>query len=53
MYFVGLDIVGNKIMEINVFSPGALPQASALNEEDYTTVIIENLEKKVSLNKRN
>ncbi|MGY5254254.1 ATP-grasp domain-containing protein [Sphingobacterium spiritivorum] len=53
MYFVGLDIVGNKIMEINVFSPGALPQASALNEEDYTTVIIENLEKKVSLSNRN
>jgi glutathione synthase len=45
MYFVGLDIVGDKIMEINVFSPGALPQASELNGEDYTTAILEHLEK--------
>ncbi|WP_270087623.1 glutathione synthase [Sphingobacterium sp. SYP-B4668] len=45
MYFVGLDIVGDKIMEINVFSPGALPQASELNGVDYTTAILEDLER--------
>jgi len=47
MYFVGLDIVGDKIMEINVFSPGALGQASRLNDVDYSTVVIENLENKI------
>ncbi|WP_140938270.1 ATP-grasp domain-containing protein [Sphingobacterium lumbrici] len=47
MYFVGLDIVGDKIMEINVFSPGALGQASRLNHVDYSTAVIENLENKV------
>ncbi len=44
MYFVGLDIIGDKIMEINVFSPGALLQASELNGEDYATAIIKDLE---------
>lgn len=48
MYFVGLDIVGDKIMEINVFSPGALGQASKLNAVNYSEYIIEDLEKKVA-----
>lgn len=48
MYFVGLDIIADKIMEINVFSPGALPQACELNGEDYTSAILEDLEKSTS-----
>lgn len=44
MYFVGLDIIGDKIMEINVFSPGALLHASELNGEDYASAIIQDLE---------
>ncbi|AIM37081.1 glutathione synthetase [Sphingobacterium sp. ML3W] len=44
MYFVGLDIIADKIMEINVFSPGALLLASALNGEDYAAAIIADLE---------
>lgn len=47
MYFVGLDIVGDKIMEINVFSPGALSAASNLNEVDYIAYLIQDLEEKV------
>jgi len=47
MYLVGLDIVGDKIMEINVFSPGGLGHASKLLKEDFSEVIIEDLEKKV------
>ena len=49
MYLVGLDIVGDKIMEINVFSPGALVHATHLNNEDFATTIIEDLENKVNL----
>lgn len=48
MYFVGLDVVGDKIMEINVFSPGALLHANTLNQVNYTAAIIQHLEKKVS-----
>lgn len=46
MYLVGLDIVGDKIMEINVFSPGALSAASSLNEVDYIAYLIQDLEEK-------
>jgi glutathione synthase len=46
MYLVGLDIVGDKIMEINVFSPGALSAASSLNEVDYIAYLIQDVEEK-------
>lgn len=45
MYFVGLDLIGDKIMEINVFSPGGIGHASSLNGVDYATAIIEDLER--------
>ncbi len=51
MYFVGLDIVGDRIMEINVFSPGALCQTEELVKEDFSTAIIRNLEEKIGLGK--
>ncbi|MGJ1203348.1 ATP-grasp domain-containing protein [Sphingobacterium lactis] len=47
MYLVGLDIVGDKIMEVNVFSPGALNHATELFDRDFAGAVIENLEKKV------
>jgi glutathione synthase len=47
MFLVGLDIVGDKLMEINVFSPGGLGAAEEFEETDFTRVIIEALERKV------
>ena len=44
MYLVGLDIVGDKIMEINVFSPGALHHAEQMLQEDFSGAIIRDLE---------
>ena len=32
MFLVGLDIVGDKLMEINVFSPGGLGSARSLKK---------------------
>lgn len=52
MYLVGLDIVGDKIMEINVFSPGALSQAEELNNIDFSSLIIEDIEIKIK-NRKN
>jgi glutathione synthase len=48
MFLVGLDIVGKKIMEINVFSPGGVGQASVLNEVDFIEPIMEAIERKVN-----
>ena len=47
MFFVGLDIVGNKLMEINVFSPGGLESASAFTEVKFSQLIIQDLERKL------
>ena len=47
MFLVGLDIVGNKLMEINVFSPGGLNISNQMYNEDFCTPVIESIEKKV------
>lgn len=48
MFLVGLDVVGDKLMEINVFSPGGLGSASKLEGVDFTHAVIESLERKVA-----
>ena len=48
MFLVGLDIVGDRLMEINVFSPGGLGSAGKLYGVDFARVVIEALEEKAS-----
>jgi glutathione synthase len=47
MFLVGLDIVGNKLMEINVFSPGGLGSAQLFEKVDFNKPVIAALERKV------
>lgn len=47
MFLVGLDIVGDKLMEVNVFSPGGLGSSEALTGVDFSPAVIEDLERKV------
>jgi glutathione synthase len=47
MFFVGLDIVGDKLMEINVFSPGGLESAEAFTGIAFSQLIIQDLERKL------
>ena len=47
MFLVGLDIVGNKLMEINVFSPGGLHSACEFADRNFAATVIESLERKV------
>ena len=49
MFLVGLDIVGDKLMEINVFSPGGLGSAQALYDVNFAPAIIGELERKVNI----
>ncbi len=51
MFLVGADIVGNKLMEINVFSPGALNMISRMNDINFGEVVIESIENKVAYKK--
>lgn len=47
MFFVGLDIVGDKLMEINVFSPGGLGSAELFEKVNFCTPVLDALERKV------
>lgn len=47
MFLVGLDIVGDKLMEINVFSPGGLGSAQSFEKVNFCTPILDALERKV------
>jgi glutathione synthase len=48
MFLVGLDIVGDKLMEINVFSPGGLGSAQKFEKVNFTHAVLEALERKVA-----
>ncbi len=47
MFLVGLDIVGDKLMEINVFSPGGLGSAQSFEKVNFSHSVIDALERKV------
>ena len=48
MFLVGLDIVGDKLMEINVFSPGGLGSAQQFEKANFSSHVIEAIERKVN-----
>jgi glutathione synthase len=47
MFLVGLDIVGDKLMEINVFSPGGLGSAQKFTKVNFCKIVLGALERKV------
>ncbi len=47
MVLVGLDIAGDKLMEINVFSPGGLGSAQKFEKVNFCHSVIQALERKV------
>ncbi|MNL01516.1 Glutathione synthetase [compost metagenome] len=49
MFLVGLDIVGDKILEVNVFSPGGLSNIRDLTDVDFSDTIIEAVETKIAM----
>ncbi|MCA9802885.1 MAG: glutathione synthase [Cyanobacteria bacterium HKST-UBA02] len=46
MFLVGLDIVGKKLMEINVFSPGGLGSAQKFEGVNFSHAVLQALERK-------
>lgn len=49
MFLVGIDIVGDKILEVNVFSPGNLESCSALTGVDFSAPVLDAIERKVAI----
>ena len=53
IFFAGLDIVGDRIMEINVQSPGGIQSAEKFEGVPFTTEIIRALQRKVENRNQN
>ncbi len=51
MFIAGIDIVGDKIMELNLDSPGGLVSAEQMEKENYANEVIKSLEKKIEFQK--
>ncbi|MBS3080412.1 glutathione synthase [Candidatus Pacearchaeota archaeon] len=47
MFLVGLDIVGNKLIEINVFCPGGFENIQKVTGIDFSDSVVDALERKV------
>ena len=47
LFFVGLDIVDDKLIEINVLSPGGIDHCEAIGMPDFTDTVIDALERKI------
>ncbi len=47
MFLVGLDVVGDKLMEVNVFSPGGLGSSQKFERVNFAHTVIDSLETKV------
>lgn len=51
MFLVGIDIVGDKILEVNVFSPGNLNACSEMAGVNFAAEIIAAIKRKVEIKK--
>jgi glutathione synthase len=49
MFLVGLDIVGDKLMEVNVFSPGGLGSCEQLYGVSFTETVVDALARKLEV----
>lgn len=47
LFFVGIDIIGDKLVEINCISPGGIPRINRLNKVKLEEKVIDFIEQKV------
>lgn len=47
LYFVGIDIIDGKLVEINCVSPGGIPRINRLNDEHLEAKVVDFIEEKV------
>jgi glutathione synthase len=48
MFFVGIDVIGDKVVEINAESPGGMQSIERLYDMDVCPVVIEALERRIA-----
>jgi glutathione synthase len=47
LYFVGIDVIGDKLVEVNCVSPGGIPRINQLNKVKLELKVIDFIEQKV------
>jgi glutathione synthase len=47
LFFVGIDIIGSKLVEINCVSPGGIPRINRLNKDKLEAKVIDFIEQRV------
>ena len=47
LYFVGIDVIGDKLVEVNCVSPGGIPRINRLNNVKLEVNVIDFIEQKV------
>ena len=52
IFLAGIDIAGDKLMEVNVFSPGGLPLAEHLEDVEFCRAVVAALEEKIEIRRR-
>jgi glutathione synthase len=50
LFFVGVDVIGNKMVEINCLSPGGIPRINRLDGVKIEAMVVDFIEQKVSDN---
>lgn len=53
LFFIGLDIVKDKLIEINILSPGGIDHSHITGMTDFTDAVVEAIERKVKYKKEN
>ena len=48
LYFVGIDIIAGKLVEVNCVSPGGIPRINRLNNDRLELKVVDFIEKKVN-----
>jgi len=48
LFFVGVDLIGDKMVEINCVSPGGIPRINRLNKVKLETKVIDFIEQRVA-----
>lgn len=49
MFLVGIDIIGDTILEVNVFSPGNLHSCSDMAGVNFAATVVQSIERKVEI----
>jgi len=47
IYFAGIDVIGGKVVEINVTSPAGIPEINRLNKVNLEKIVIDWLEERI------